>query len=86
MIAIGLLALRFSILSLVVAMLCGYRSRANYEHWLTKRRPSQLTLSRNQHSLAETAFAVGRIALWFSLFCIAMHALLPVLLGNSEVW
>lgn len=86
MIAAGLVTLRFAILCLLIAMLCGYRSRSNYEHWLTKRRLSSLTLSRNQLSLAETAFGLGRNALWFSLFCFAMHSLLPALLGESEVW
>jgi hypothetical protein len=85
-IEVSLIALRFAMLCLMVSMPCGYRSRANYEHWLSKRRLSLLTISRNQHSTAETAFALARIALLLSLFCFIMHSLLPMLLGESELW
>lgn len=58
-----LMLVRFAILVLVLACLLAYRSRANYEHWAQKRRNSYLTVARQQLSMAESAFVLGRLSL-----------------------
>lgn len=57
----------FSLMCLSVALLASWRSRANYELWLKRRRLSYLSQSRHQLSVAESGFAIGRLALLASI-------------------
>jgi hypothetical protein len=61
------LMFRFALICLTLSCFVAYRSRANYEWWLTHRRTVYLTTAQTMHSLSQTAFIVGRWALFFAV-------------------
>lgn len=63
MLECSLFFMRFAVLAFGLSCLSAFRSRTNYGLWLKNGHTSRLVVARNQHSVSETAFLAGRLAL-----------------------